>query len=215
MVVVWSVKGGVGVTVVAAGLAIALAAGGGAPALLVDLAGDQLALFGAPSGDGPGLAEWSRAGAEVAPDALARIEQSVHPRVALLSTGDGPLIPERVVVALALLRHDPRPVVVDAGVVGASSLGRLAVDHADRSLLVTRACPLALARLADLPVRPSGVVVVRDHRRALRWQAVADAGDLPVVAELDIDPAVGAAVDAGLGARPLPRSFLRALAGVA
>jgi hypothetical protein len=34
------------------------------------------------------------------------------------------------------------------------------------------------------------------------------------VAELEVDPAVAAAVDAGLRRRPLPRRFVRALDGL-
>jgi hypothetical protein len=46
------------------------------------------------------------------------------------------------------------------------------------------------------------------------WQDLADAAGAPVVAELEIDPAVAAAMDAGLDRRPLPRSFLRVLDGL-
>ncbi len=105
--------------------------------------------------------------------------------------------------------------VIDVGQVVVDPFRRAVAGAARTSLLVTRACPLAQRRVGELPVRPTGVVVVRDHRRSVSWQSVAAACVAPVVAELDVDPAVGAAVDAGLANRPLPRSFLRALAAVA
>lgn len=208
MQAVWAVKGGVGTSVVAAGLAL----GAAAPVLLVDLAGDQPALFGVHlEADAPGVAPWTRAGDEVPPDALGRIEVEAAPGVALIPRGDGAMASARLGVLAALLRQDHRTVVVDCGTLTPGDPRLALATGARRSILVTRACPVAQARLTQLPTRPSGVVVVRDMGRALRWPEVAAAVVAPVVAELDVDPAVGAAVDAGLGARALPRTFLRAL----
>ena len=81
-------------------------------------------------------------------------------------------------------------------------------------MLVLRACPVELRRVERLSVRPTEVVVVRDRRRSVTWRDLADAAGAPVVAELEIDPAVAAAVDAGLAQRPLPRAFLRVLDGI-
>ena len=96
--------------------------------------------------------------------------------------------------------------------------GRVAAEQlavgAERSLLVARACPMALRRLEQLPTLPSGVVVVRDRRRSVTWHDVAAAAGAPVVAELEVDPAVAAAVDAGLDRRSLPRAYLRVLDGL-
>lgn len=215
MQVCWSVKGGAGVTVVAAGLAGArLGRAGTHEVLLVDLGGDLPLLFGAPEPSGPGLAEWSQAGRDVPPDALARLEVDLGLGLRLVPRGSGPFHADRAGLLHHLLQAEPRPVVVDVGELAVDPFRRALVMAAGRSLLVTRACPLALRRLGDLPVRPTGVVVVRDHRRAVTWQDVAAACVAPVVAELDVDPAVGAAVDAGLLHRPLPRSFLRALGAV-
>jgi hypothetical protein len=58
------------------------------------------------------------------------------------------------------------------------------------------------------------VIVVRHRRRTVRWPEIAEASGAPVVAELEIDPAVAAAVDAGLAHRPLPRRYLRVLDGI-
>ncbi|WP_421118345.1 hypothetical protein ACE2AJ_13165 [Aquihabitans daechungensis] len=103
---------------------------------------------------------------------------------------------------------------VDAGVAGGGTVAGHLVAEADRTLLVVRACPIALRRLEDLRVRPAGIVVVRERRRSVSWHDIASAGGAPVVAELEIDPAVAAAVDAGLDRRSLPRSFVRVLDGL-
>lgn len=208
----WSVKGGVGVTVVAAGLAAArLARPSVTEVLLVDLGGDLPALFGVAEPAGPGLGEWSEAGADAPPDALGRLKVPLGPGLQVVPRGVGALHVDRAPVLHRLLQADPRPVVVDVGDITADPFGGLLAAAADRSLLVTRACPLAQRRVEGSPVRPTGVVLVRDHRRALTWQSVSAACAAPVLVELDVDPAVGAAVDAGLANRPLPRSYLRAL----
>lgn len=73
----WSLKGGSGTTVVAAGLALSIQRRIGRPVLLVDLAGDLPAALGLPEPTGPGVAEWLAAGPAVPPDALARLEEPV------------------------------------------------------------------------------------------------------------------------------------------
>src|SRR3954454_20712659 len=70
----WSVKGGVGTTVVATALAMVLARAAPAGALLVDLAGDARAVAGLPDDpDAPGVAEWLREGPGVPADGLGRL----------------------------------------------------------------------------------------------------------------------------------------------
>ena len=94
-------------------------------------------------------------------------------------------------------------VVVDAGVLrdeGEASSGgsgdelrwRLAAE-ADRSVLVTRACYLALRRTVSLTVRPSGVVLVAEAGRALT--------------KSDCERAIGAPVLATVARRPRHRSI--------
>jgi hypothetical protein len=103
-------------------------------------------------------------------------------------------------------------VVVDAGT-GPPPIALL--DAADRSLLVTRACYLALRRAVTLEVRPSGVVLVEEPGRALRPRDVEAAIDAPVAATIALDPAVARAVDAGLLAARLPRLIQRELRNAA
>ena len=210
MLVCWSVGGGVGTTVVVAGLACA-ATRSGRSALVVDLGGDQPALFDVPEPAGPGLAEWLRASPDVPYEALGHLELSLGGGIDLIPRGAGPLRGSRMPALVEGLVADDRHVVVDAG----TTLPGSAMDElgaaADRSLLVVRACPLTLRRVEHLATAPSGIVVVRDRRRPVTWQEVASAVGAPVVAELEVDPAVATAVDAGLQRRPLPRRYLRAL----
>lgn len=213
MLVCWSVGGGVGTSVVVAGLAVA-AARADQPALVVDLGGDQPTIFGSPEPQGPGLAQWLDAADDVPAAALRNLEVDLVPGVALLPRGAGPLPATRVPALHRALVDDDRFVVVDVGFTADRGAGEVLVEAAHRPVLVVRACPIALRRLEHLPVRPSGVVVVRERRRSVSWQDLADAAGAPVVAELEIDPAVAAAMDAGLDRRPLPRSFLRVLDGL-
>jgi hypothetical protein len=79
------------------------------------------------------------------------------------------------------------------------------------SLLVTRACYLALRRALDPPLRPSGVVLVTEPGRALDRGDVERVVGAPVRAEVGFDPAVARAVDAGLLVSRLPRGLERSL----
>ncbi len=213
MVVCWSVGGGVGVSVVSAALALT-AMHAGEPVVVIDLGGDQPVLFGAADPPGPGVAEWTRSGPEVGGAALGRLEAELVPGISLLPRGSGPLDPARAEELARWADDGDRFVVVDAGPAVADGFAEALVRASARTLLVARACPLSLRRIEQLAVRPTEVVVVRDRRRAVAWHQVADAAGAPVVAELEIDPMVAAAVDAGLERRALPRRFLRVVDGV-
>ena len=218
LVTCWSVKGGVGTTVVSVALATTLAnvhaLDGGA--LLVDLGGDVPATLGLPDPRDPGLTGWTAAGPDVAADALARLELSVAPHLALLPRGLGPPGPTaRHEVLARLLAAEARPVVVDAGLVGATSSALPLVAEATRSLLVTRACYLGLRRAIDLPVRPSGVVLLREPGRTMGREDVEHVVGAPVVADIPVDPSVARAVDAGVLAHRIPRALARPLRAAA
>jgi MinD-like ATPase involved in chromosome partitioning or flagellar assembly len=209
----WSAKGGAGTTVVSAALALLSASSTGG-ALLVDVAGDLPAALGVAVPD-TGVADWLAAGPEVPADALARLEVPVGDGLSLVGRGVGPLgPPDRVDVLVTMLAADSRPVVVDCGAVRREEPGAMAeavASGATRSLLVTRACYLALRRALDLTLRPSGVVLVVEEGRALDASDVELALGVPVLAEVPLEPAVARAVDAGLLATRLPRSLHRAL----
>jgi hypothetical protein len=214
LVTCWSAKGGVGTTVVATALAVLAARRHGA-ALLVDLAGDVAPLVGADS-SGPGLADWAAVDHDLPIDATTRLEHALGPDGLSLLPAGGilPDRPDRLAALAAVLSADSRPVVVDAGCVRPGWPGEPLARSADRSLLVTRPCYLALRRMADVPLRPHGVVVVREPGRALDAGDVAEATGAAVVAEVLQDPAVARAADAGLLLSRLPRTLARPLAAV-
>lgn len=211
LVACWSIKGGSGATVIAASLSLLLAERAPGGALLADLAGDGPAVLGLPEPGSPGLAGWLASGDDVPADALARIEiQASATGLGLLPRGAGPLDPSRAAVLAGVLDAGSRPVVIDGGAEPGPA-ARAIISAAQRSILVIRPCYLALRRALDPPVRPTEVVLVHDHGRSLGRADVERVVDAPVVAEVAVDPAVARAVDAGLLASRLPRSFARRL----
>ena len=211
----WSPKGGSGTTVVACGLAAVLARSGSPRgALLADLSGDAASVLGVADPSGPGLAEWLAAGPDVGASALARLEIEATPGLGLLAwKPPGPDFRPTAGRAEALvdaLSADPRPVVADCGSAAAGA-GLAVAAGASVSLLVLRPCYLALRRALAAPVRPSGVVLVTEPRRALGRRDVEDVLGVPVRAEISLDDGVARAVDAGLLARRVPRLLERAL----
>lgn len=201
--VCWSPKGGVGTSVVAAALALRAAADG-RETLLVDLAGDQVALLGLPGPVGEGVGDWLAGGDDVPIDALPALEVDVVDRLRLLPRGGG-CEPARLPVLGAVLGGGGRTVVVDAGLGSPPAwAGRAAT-----SVLVMRACYLAVRRAGVVPA-DTRLVLIEEPGRALRAADVAAALGVDPWVRLTADPAVGRAVDAGLIACRPPRS-LRAL----
>jgi hypothetical protein len=111
------------------------------------------------------------------------------------------------------LRGRVGAVVVDLGLPSAP-VAPLA-SRADASLLVLRPCYLALRRAQVAPARPTGVVLVNEPGRALGRREVEDVIGVKVVAEIDLDPTIARAVDAGLLACRLPRALSRGLRSAA
>ena len=62
--------------------------------------------------------------------------------------------------------------------------------------------------------RPDGVVLVEEPGRSLTAADVARAVGAPVVARIDVDPAIARAVDAGLLAARLPAAMVKSLQSV-
>lgn len=227
LVACWSVKGGSGTTVVAAGLAVLLARAGsadtesgfdggsgpsgsgpGSGAVVVDLAGDLPAVLGLAEPAGPGVAEWLAAGPEVGADELTRLEVDAGRGLRLVPRGAGAMAPggDRLAAALA----GPRHAVVDCGSAGGAT-GLEVAAAASLSLLVLRPCYLALRRAVAAPLRPSGVVLVTEPGRVLSRHDVEAALGVPVRAEVAWDAAVARCVDAGLLGGRVPRTLERAL----
>ena len=212
----WSVKGGSGTTVVAASLGL-LAASAPGGALLVDLAGDIPAALGLPQPSGPGVRDWLTADAGVEADAIGHLSEPASPGLRVVPAGAGgadrPPSRARVeLLARTLAEHDTE-VVVDLGVPNPSWQPLLA--RADTSLLVIRPCYLALRRATTLTWRPTGIVLVREPGRALGRREVEDVTGVRVLAEVDVEPSIARAVDAGLLASRLPRGLSRPLRAAA
>jgi hypothetical protein len=114
--------------------------------------------------------------------------------------------------ALVTALGTEQEVVIDAGTgVPPPAL----VAAASHNLLVTRPCYLSLRRAVASGVQPGGIVLIHEPGRALATRDVEHALGAPVVAELQYDPAVARAVDAGLLAARLPRSLAQSLRSAA
>lgn len=212
----WSAKGGQGTTVIACALALVMArAHPTTGALLVDLAGDALTVLGKLDDPvQPGVAEWTREGDAVPSDGLARLEVSVDARMSLLPRGSGPFVVNRAHALVGLLASDPRPVVVDAGVVSAgdtAGFSATAAAASHESLLVTRSCFLALRRALNAPIRPTGIVLVLEEGRSLTARDVEDALGAPVRARIPATAQIARTIDSGTLVHRLPRELEREL----
>lgn len=197
----WAAKGGSGTTVVAATMALTSRP----PTLLVDLAGDLPLALGRPVPDGPGIGEWS-----VSTASAGRLDGLRVPLAAGLD-----LLPRGARAPAGRWRELGEhlsglggAVVVDAGTGAPPPAVR---EAADRTLLVTRACYLAVRRAAEARVPVDGIVLVEEPGRALGVDDLEASLGAPVVARVLLDPAVARAVDSGLLLARLPRPFRRVL----
>jgi hypothetical protein len=187
-------------------------------AVVADLEGDVPIVLGMP--DPPsdrGLRQWLAASADVGVDALRRLVVSAEAHgLSVLPAGGG-------VVGAAVAARDGRaddlvtamsalgpPVVCDCGTLRDDAELAVAAG-ATLSLCVVRPCYVALRRALRAPVRPSGVVLVTEPGRSLGRRDVENVIGAPVRAEIELDPLVARAVDAGLLATRLPRGLHRAL----
>lgn len=205
----WSVKGGVGTSVVAAATAIRLGAED-RDTTLVDLEGDQPSLLGVLGSSSttvePGIGDWVAAGDDVAADAIGRLLEDITSRLRLLRSGTVPLPldePQRLMLGLEMLARSG-PVVVDAGL----DPGRLRTHLAPGNVAacVLRPCFLALTRAQKVPGPYDHVMLVEEPGRALRSRDVAAAVGSSHVERISWDPRVARSVDAGtiVGLLPAP-----------
>lgn len=208
LIAYWAAKGGSGATVLAAAHALRSAADG--PTLLIDLAGDLPCVIGVPGADA-GIAQWLAAGPQVPTDALDRIATPVAANLHLVCRGPGVLDPGRADVLAGLLAATPRTVVVDCGTLP-GPVGRAVARAADRSVLVSRACYVAVRRQMDHDLAPTEVALVREPLRSLDAADLTAALGAPVRTTVPFDPAISRAVDAGLLRTRLPRALAKAVA---
>jgi MinD-like ATPase involved in chromosome partitioning or flagellar assembly len=221
MLALWSPKGGVGTSVLAAAVALAVAHDGRAVGLpgsdpphgrLVDLTGDQPAVLGLGADPELGLGDWVAVGPEAPRDALERLGVAITTGLVLLPRG-APLAgaPAAAGVALAsALRDGRKPVVADCGT-AADPATRACTQEADTTLVVLRPCYLALRRAVHdgLLAATDGVVLVEEPGRALGSREVTEVLDLPVVAQVPLKAEVARAVDAGVLVTRMPAALER------
>ena len=205
LMVLSSVRGGVGTSVVSAAIAVLAARDQSRPTYLVDLTGDQTDIFGLAQAD-IGLDDWTTRADRRLTDLAVDIDPQlrlVPSRTALDSTEslDG------LVTALDQRRHDAH-VVIDAGRLDLSDQFReLRPTH----LLVIRPCYLALRATVSSSRNWDGLVVVRPPDRVLTTRDVVNVTGLPAIAEVDMSADVARAVDAGVFGSRLPSGLERSL----
>ena len=204
MLVLWSVKGGSGTTVVASLLAAALAHRGSRHVRLVDLAGDIPATLGLTEPDNDGVAGWlDTPDADLA--ALCTREIDAVPGISVVPRGPRSLTTasdSRMQELLATLNLPQVDTIVDAG--SGAGVVHAAVHAAPRSILVVRPCYLALRAAARLQKRIDGVVVVSESGRSLGPRDIESVVHAPVLAEVPVVPQIARLVDAGLIASRVP-----------
>lgn len=211
----WSVKGGSGTTVVAAGLSLVLShrVHQEPPVLLVDLGGDAPAALGLAEPSTPGLCDWL--GSQAPATALEDLAQPVHEHLAVVPRGYGGLPPlehPRWGVLAQYLQQRSPDVVLDCGPLRPAP--PVLVEGA-LSVLVLRPCYMALRRVASQSLSADRVVLIDEPGRALRRPDVESVVGQRVDVHLELDPAIARAVDAGLLAGRLPSQLSHGLRRVA
>ena len=206
LVVLSSVKGGVGTSVSAAALALLTSRDPSRLTYLIDLAGDQPDINGLPAID-DGLRDWL-----TSPDRrLTDLAVDVSPNLRLVSSGSEIAPETHDLTGLALALDEMRTeahVVVDAGRFDTTK----AFENLNpRRLLVIRPCYVALRAAVAEPSRWDGLVVVRPPDRVLTTRDVVNVCGLPLTAEISMSADVSRAVDAGVLASRLPGALERAL----
>ena len=242
MIALWGPKGGQGVSVTVASLALSHVRRSQDSVAIVDLAGDQPALLGATGIQSVGVLDWLAS--DAAGGALERTALNVAERLTVVPLGGGD-VSGRYTSSGGLTpgghgaagRNDALwravdgladVVLVDVGVpsardgmvepaatAGADDLRRAAVLAAANNVVVIRACYLALRRFRGLNLRCDSAVLVREPQRALSRGDVADTLDAPVSATVELDPAVARSVDSGMLVSRLPRRLDRTMAALA
>lgn len=203
LVVMWAAKGGAGTTVTACAAALH------EPdhVLLIDLAGDCATVLGVADHD-IGVRSWLASDTE--PDRLTELTDHVDDTTSLIAAGrsdpdDGHHRPERLAQLTDWLTDQPGIVIVDAGT---STPPTALIERAHRRILVTRPDYLAVTAAIQQPIRPDELFVVNEPGRALTHQDLERAIGAPVTGDVNLDPTIARAVDAGLfiGHRSLRRS---------
>lgn len=193
MFILTSAKGGCGVSVCAAAIALAH------DAVLVDLAGDQPAILGIDASDRPTLDDWVTSPAPRTlpdPDPCRLIPMGDHQ-----PANNNVAAWQQRADALSALGHR---VVIDAGTAPIPAPLQAAEST---TVAVMRPCYLALRRWYREGRTCDGVIVVGEPGRALSVDDVVRCIGAPLLAHVPWDPTIARAVDAGLLATRPPRAL--------
>jgi hypothetical protein len=189
--VLWAAKGGSGTTVTTAAAAIHEPQ----EVIIVDLGGDMTDVLATPRPT-VGLDDWLLA--EPTND-LDDLLVDVDPTTRLLPTRSpidlDQVRGERVDILASWMRNTATIVLVDAGTGPPSEA---LIDLADRNLIVTRPCYLALIKAVRTGQQPDGIVLINEPSRSLNSTSVEQSLSAPIVATIDAHPSIARSVDAGL-----------------
>lgn len=219
-----SMKGGSGVSTTAALTALAARRNIDQPVTLVDLCGDQHAIFGRPPA--AGIAEWAARG--LPPEDLDSALDDAASGVQLLGRGAGPLPPRgrqagEVVDGLLVWMATRGTVVVDAGNLhpGWDSAHGPGYDlrcqlsaASDHTMVVVRRCYLAARRAPSMPHRASRMIVVDEGGDRMKPDEIGQFTGVPLAAAIPVEAATARAVDSGLIAPLATDATLRSLGGM-
>lgn len=211
MITCWSAKGGSGVSVVAALLAIACSRRGSTT--LVDCVGDQPSIFGVAD-PATGFRDWSQAGSSVGTEALTRLAVPLSQTLHLI--GAGRQLTAGVLAGVETRLQFMETAIFDGGLDHPANvfLPDL-IQSSAMSLLVMRPCYLAARRASKTSCRVDGLIVVDEPGRALTGDDLSDVVGAPVVAQIPWDLSIARTVDAGRLGNRLPKAArsLEKLAG--
>jgi CobQ/CobB/MinD/ParA nucleotide binding domain len=205
IITVRATKGGQGVTTITAALGL-LHAQAGHRTLLIDTGGDLPAILGKPEPLSVGLSDYL-----IDPNiTLDDITINIAENFDVVTRGAGPIAFTTYTYGLitcGLGEYDT--VIIDAGTC-ADEWNR----HADRDVLVTRPCYLAVRRAIHLPQRPTEVVFMAEPGRALSARDIEVVLGVPIAATLPVDMDTARIIDAGILGSRMPQQMSRALAAL-
>ena len=189
--VLWAAKGGSGTTVTTAAAALHEVR----DVVIVDLRGDMTDVLATPW-PAVGLDDWLL-GEPANP--IDDLLVDVDPTTRLLPTRSpidlDQVSGEHVDLLHRWMRGTSAIVLVDAGT---GPPADALLEIADRNLMVTRPCYLALMKSVRSGLKPDGVVLVNEASRSLNPSSVEHCVSAPIVATIDVHPSIARSVDAGL-----------------
>lgn len=189
--VLWAAKGGSGTTVTTAAAAIHEPH----DVIIIDLQGDMTDVLATPWPN-LGLDDWLLG--EPA-NGLDELLIDVDPTTRLLPSRSridlDQVSGERVDILARWMNQTEAIFLVDAGT---GQPAEALIEIADRNLIVTRPCYLALMKGVRTAQQPDGVVLINEPTRSLNSSSVERSLSAPIVATIDAHPSIARSVDAGL-----------------